>query len=174
MRIEARLPDAEALRRVILAPFEGAGVRVRFVDRSAGRPAQAELSQRCFQSLHEATGGSPLGAWAHWLCRLEGDGDAGRLDAPPIEVPELDFVRDLDHAGLLTLASLLQHGGLTASEHAELFLSPVAASARLLDRLAATGLIDREGGHGPEERYDANPVVAWRLAEILRAVNVLP
>ncbi|MEZ4586972.1 MAG: hypothetical protein R2909_11265 [Gemmatimonadales bacterium] len=65
----------------------------------------------------------------------------------PIETPAIDeVIEQLDGDDLFTLVAIMQHGSLTAEEHARVFQWPAATSRAELDDLLARELIEPDPG----------------------------
>ena len=174
-------PDLE---RVILARHQVSGFYLRFLPgevitrrrryRRASEPERQEMLRRSyFDSLSKASEGNILAAIFYWLKSLV-EARSDELVVSPLAELRLDFLRDAPVEKLLTLSMLIQHGNLTAAEHARIFGSATEESLAMLTHLANANLLTRDVSEDGAERFAVNRVIYIPLTRELRARNILP
>jgi hypothetical protein len=174
-------PDLE---RVILARHQVSGFDLRFLPdevitrrqryRRSSEPERQEMLRRSyFDSLSKASEGNILAAIFYWLNSLV-EARSDELVVRPLEELRFDFLRDAQLEKLLTLSMLIQHGNLTAAEHARIFGFATEESLAMLTHLVNVNLLTRDVSEDGVERFAVNRVIYIPLTRELRARNILP
>ena len=174
-------PDLE---QVILARHRMSGFGLRFLpdevitERRRYRLAseserQAMLRRSYFEAISNASEGNILAAIFYWLKSLVEAKD-NELIVRPLAELRFNFLRDAPVERLLTLSLLIQHGNLTAAEHAGIFGSAVEESLATFTHLANINLLTRDVSEDGVERFAVNRVIYIPLTKELRARNILP
>jgi hypothetical protein len=172
------------LERVILARHQVSGFDLRFLPdevitrrrhyRQASELERQEMMRRSyFESLSKASEGNILAAIFYWLKSLV-EARSDELVVSPLAELRLDFLQDAPVEKLLTLSMLIQHGNLTAAEHARIFGSATEESLAMLTHLANVNLLTRDVSEDGIERFAVNRVIYIPLTRELRARNILP
>jgi hypothetical protein len=172
------------LEQVILARHRMSGFELRFLPdevitqrrryRRASEPErQAILRRSYFETLSKASEGNILAAIFYWLKSLA-EAQSNELIVRPLAELRFDFLRDAPVERLLTLSALIQHGNLTAAEHAQIFGSVTEESLATLTHLANVNLLTRDVSEDGAERFSVNRVIYIPLTRELRARNILP
>jgi hypothetical protein len=172
------------LEQVILARHQVSGFDLRFLPdevieqrrkyrRAAEPERQAMLRRAFFEALSKASEGNILAAIFYWLKSLTGV-RGNELIVCPLEPLRFDFLRDLPVDQLLTLSMLIQHGNLTAAEHARIFGAEPDESLATLTHLANINLLTKGVNENGAERFAVNRVIYIPLTRELRARNILP
>lgn len=172
------------LEQVILARHQVSGFQLRFLpdeviqQRRKYRQAseaeqQAMLRAAFFDALGKASEGNILAAIFYWLKSLS-EMRGNELIVRPLERLRFDFLHDAPIEQLLTLSLLIQHGNLTANEHARIFGTDAGSSLAMLSYLTNINLLTREGTESSTERFAVNRVIYIPLTRELRAKNILP
>jgi Kef-type K+ transport system membrane component KefB len=176
--------SGQELGQVILSRHQVSGFDLRFLpdeimeQRSKYRKApekerQALLRGAYFDALSKASEGNILAAIFYWLkSLLELQGHA--LLISPLPRLNFDFLREMPVEKLLTLSMLIQHGNLTAPEHARIFRTDLRASLSTLTYLTNLNLLTNERGENGDECFAVNRVLYIPLTRELRARNILP
>jgi len=155
-RLDAASASPEAVREAILVRHNLSGLRLRFVPPAIERGWWARLKLRVrgradpattfFAALARESAGVFRTAFELWLGQIDSV-HAGTMVMKPIETPAIDeVIEQLDGDDLFTLVAIMQHGSLTAEEHARVFQWPAAASRAELDDLLARELIEVDPG----------------------------
>lgn len=174
-------PDLE---QVILARHQMSGFDLRFLPdevitrrrhyRRAPEPERQEALRRSyFEALSKASEGNILAAIFYWLKSLV-EAQNNELIVRPLAELRFDFLRDAPVERLLTLSVLIQHGNLTAAEHAQIFGFTTEESLVTLTHLANFNLLTRDLSEDGIERFAINRVIYIPLTRELRARNILP
>ncbi len=174
-------PDLE---HVILARHQVSGFDLRFLPdevieqrrryrRAAEAARRAMLRRAYFEALSKASEGNILAAIFYWLKSLL-KVERNELIVRPLAELRFDFLRDAPVEQLLTLSMLIQHGNLTAAEHAQIFgVSPEEGLATLT-HLSNINLLTQDGSEDGVEQFAVNRVIYIPLTRELRARNILP
>ena len=173
-RIHVGTATRDELRQAILRRHYLSGLRLHF----APPPPSPSLRHRLrhliggeadaeaifFDTLARESAGIYRTAFDIWLGQIEAI-EAGVLSLKPLVAPDLSrVIDDLDLDDLFTLVAILQHGSLTAEEHATIFQKSVAASRSQLDELLAREIIENDPGRqGLRVRPEAMRVVREAL-----------
>jgi hypothetical protein len=174
-------PDLE---QVILARHQMSGFDLRFLPdeaitqrrryRRASEPErQALLRRSYFEALSKASEGNILAGIFYWLKSLV-EAQSNELIVRPLAELRFDFLHDAPVERLLALSMLIQHGSLTAAEHAQIFGSATEESLALLTHLANVNLLTRDVSEDGAERFAVNRMIYIPLTRELRARNILP
>ncbi len=148
-RVNAMAVDAGDLESAIRLRHNFSGLRLQFSElpdrngarnklkRAAGLEDSAE--EVFFDSIYRLSGGVFRAAFELWQAQIERS-EAGILHMKhPVPPNYSQLLKAIDHDDIFTLHAILQHGSLTAAEHAAVFRTTKAESMRRLDHL-----IDRE------------------------------
>ena len=174
-------PDLE---QVILARHQVSGFDLRFLPdevieqrRSYRRASELErramLRRAYFEALSKASEGNILAAIFYWLKSLL-KVERNELVVRPLAELRFDFLRDAPVEQLLTLSMLIQHGNLSAAEHAQIFGALPEESLAMLTYLANINLLTRDLSEDGIEQFAVNRVIYIPLTRELRARNILP
>ncbi|MGE0555146.1 MAG: AAA family ATPase, partial [Gemmatimonadales bacterium] len=155
-RLDAASAAPAAVREAILVRHNLSGLRLRFVAAALQRGWWARLRLRVrgaddpeasfFAALARESAGVFRTAFELWLGQIDSV-HAGTMVMKPIETPAIDeVIEQLDGDDLFTLVAIMQHGSLTAEEHARVFQWPAATSRAELDDLLARELIEPDPG----------------------------
>jgi hypothetical protein len=153
-RLDAARASARAVRDAILVRHNLSGLRLRFVRPASERGRLARLRRRVrgaadpeqlfFDGLARESAGVFRTAFELWLGQIDAV-HAGTLVMKPMGAPDVDAViEQLDADDLFTLVAVMQHGSLTAEEHARVFRWNPEASRAQLDDLLAREIIEPE------------------------------
>jgi len=151
-RIDVAMTPAAAIRQAILVRHNLSGLRLRFTpalaDRSIGAALRRRLKQAgdaeeiFFARLARESAGVFRTAFEIWLGQIEAV-EAGTLVMKAMSAPDIGAViAGMDQDDLFTLLAIMQHGSLTADEHATVFQWTRAASRAELDDLLAREIIE--------------------------------
>ncbi|MCI0389746.1 MAG: hypothetical protein MOB07_13420 [Acidobacteria bacterium] len=174
-------PDLE---KVILARHKVSGFDLRFLPdefivqrrryRLASEPErQAMIRRAYFEALSKASEGNVLAAIFYWLKSLL-EVERNELIVRPLSELRFDFLHDVPVEQLLTLSMLIQHGNLTAAEHAQIFGAAPDESLAMLTHLANINLLTKDVSEDSIEHFAVNRVIYIPLTRELRARNILP
>lgn len=155
-RIHVGTATRDELRQAILQRHNLSGLRLHFAppppSPSLRRPlrhlirGEADAEAIFFDALARESAGIYRTAFDIWLGQIEAI-EAGVLSLKPLVTPDLSrVIDDLDLDDLFTLVAILQHGSLTAEEHAVIFQKSVATSRSQLDELLAREIIENDPG----------------------------
>ncbi len=135
---------------------------------------QQALAELYFDNLFVQSGGNMSTALFYWLSSLQSN-EAGAISVLPCTRLDTDFIKRLDTLYLFSLAEVLSHGGLTPTEHSELFNVDVLRSRIILEYLRQIRLLHGSG----EDRYDqphsytVNPLFYQPISSVLSAMHIL-
>ena len=171
-RINAGAVEQSHLQEAILMRHNLTGLRLRYLpprDARATRGLRRKLGlhlspeQIFFQALYRESEGLFRSAFELWLKHIE-PGQEGVVYVRPLEAPRYEsLLADLSLEELLTLQALLQHGSLTAEEHALVFGIEPATSLDRLEILEDRELIEPDPGR-PGFRVRPEAARAVRVA----------
>lgn len=176
--------DSRELAQVIMARHRVSGFGLRFTPdevmqqrrkyrQSDDDEQQDMLRQAYFESLGRASEGNILAAIFYWLKSLA-ELRGNELIVNPLKPLRFDFLREMPIAHLITLSLIIQHGNLTAAEHARILRTDVDASLAVLSHLTNINLLTSEMNDKGEERFAVSRVIYIPLTKELKAANVLP
>ncbi len=176
--LSAELPDPAPIAAAIRAWNAAAPAPVSYraakpTRRSERKPGQDLLEEEFLEILWKVAGGNLIAARLYWLDSLAWDVERERFRLAALYLPDMSVTRSLPRAQLYCLLSILQHGGLSADEHAEIYLTDPTFSRRTLEALVQTGLVDPLGDGTREARYDINPAADTRLVSTLEDLNLI-
>jgi hypothetical protein len=174
-------PDLE---QVILARHQMSGFDLRFLPdevieqrrkyrRASAPERQALLRRAYFEALSKASEGNILAAIFYWLKSLL-EVERNELIVRPLAELRFDFLREVAVEQLLTLSMLIQHGNLTAAEHAQIFGAMPEESLAMLTHLSNINLLTKDVSEDGIEQFAVNRVIYIPLTRELRARNILP
>lgn len=176
--------DSHELAQVILARHRVSGFGLRFTPdevmqqrrkyrQSDDDEQQSMLRHTYFESLGRASEGNILAAIFYWLKSLS-ELRGNELIVNPLKPLRFDFLREMPIAHLITLSLIIQHGNLTAAEHARILRTDVDASLAVLSHLTNINLLTSEMNDKGEGRFAVSRVIYIPLTKELKAANVLP
>jgi hypothetical protein len=151
-RIDVAMTPPAAIRQAIMVRHNLSGFRLRFTPALADRSIGAVLRRRLkrtgnpeeifFARLARESAGVFRTAFEIWLGQIEAV-EAGTLVMKAISAPDIGAViAGMDQDDLFALLAIMQHGSLTAEEHAAVFQWARAASRAELDDLLAREIIE--------------------------------
>ena len=171
-RINAGAVEQSHLQEAILMRHNLTGLRLHYLpprDARATSGLRRKLGlhlspeQIFFQALYRESEGLFRSAFELWLKHIE-PGQEGVVYVRPLEAPRYEsLLADLSLEELLTLQALLQHGSLTAEEHALVFGIEPATSLDRLEILEDRELIEPDPGR-PGFRVRPEAARAVRVA----------
>lgn len=177
-RIEAAAVRPAEIEEAILLRHRLSGLRlyVSAADESSHQPRwfpwlspAPEPERLVFRALHQRSQGIfrlALQTWLQSVQRIEG----GFVYVRPPAVPDASkSLADVADDSLFSLLALLQHGGLTAAEHAALFALPEPESQGRLDALLEAGLIEPD----PDAGFRVAPHATLEVERELTRRNLL-
>ncbi len=144
----------------------------RRLTRSA-QNAQHARANIFFHLLARHCAGNIRLALFYWLRSLDASATQGRqgLSVQPLQPIDTDFVHRLDLDQRLTLALLIQHGGLTLPEVISVTRMPHDQARSLLTNLLQTHLLSIE--RGQSDIYRVNSTLFPLIADHLRDLKML-
>ncbi len=173
-RINVSTASRDVLREAILGRHHLSGLRLHF----SRPPARTDWVGRArelltrdvpaeklfFDSLSAASDGVYRAAFDIWLGQVE-QAEGGVLRMAPIISPDVSrIIKEFDLADLFSLLAILQHGGLTAEEHARIFQISISAARAQMDELLAREIIEVEPeADGLRVRPEATRIVKEAL-----------
>ena len=148
-RINAMAVDASDLESAIRLRHNFSGLRLQFSEIAVRNDIRNKLQRLAgledsadeifFASIYQLSGGVFRSAFELWQAQIERS-EAGILHMKYPQPPNYSqLLKAIDHDDTFTLHAILQHGSITAAEHAAIFRTTEAESMRRLDHL-----IDRE------------------------------
>ena len=151
-RINLGVASRDDLRRAIELRHGVSGFAFRFGNPPLHHNPAKRLASRLrsnvngetlfFESLQKESAGLFRTALEIWSDRVERV-ESGIVYVKPAAQPDLStFAEALDIPSLFTLGALLQHGGLTVEEHADVFQQSITESRTQIDHLAAREIIE--------------------------------
>lgn len=179
-RINAATAARDDLRSAILCRHDLSGLRLEFAPPPTRRRTLAAVERLLrrapdpeaafFDVLSRESDGVFRTSFDIWLGYIDGV-QAGLLYMKPLGLPDLSpVIDDLSAADLFTLMAILQHGSLTAEEHAAVFEQPLPASRARIDELAAREIIEPDPGR---TGFRVRPKAARVVKEALYRRNLL-
>jgi len=175
---------SDELKQVILARHRVSGFSLRFLpddvmeQRRKYRQAdddekQMMLGESYYESLGRYSEGNILAAIFYWLKSLV-ELRGNELVVNPIRPLRFDFLREMPVTHLLTLSLIIQHGNLTAAEHARIMRTDISSSMAVLSYLKNINLLTSESNVKGEERFSVSRVIYIPLTKELKTANILP
>ena len=179
-RIHAGTATVEEIREAILVRHNLSGLRLRFepppLDERpapgiAGRVRPPRDPERAFfEMTARQSGGVYRTAFSIWLGHIAGIEDGLFTIKAPAAHDLGPVIAGLSLDDLFSVVALMQHGSLTAAEHALVFQQPVEASDAQIDELAARQIIARDPGR---PGYRVRPEAMSAVHEALFRRNLL-
>jgi hypothetical protein len=167
-RINASTATADEIRQAILIRHNLSGLRLRFEPPSTlsrqpfGRRIDPERA--FFEMTARYSAGVYRTAFSIWLGHIAEIRDGLFSVRAPEVLDLLPVIADLSPADLFSLVAFMQHGSLTAEEHAIVFQQRIDISSAQLDELAARDIIAADPGRpGYRVRPEAMSVVQEAL-----------
>lgn len=155
-RIGAGTATTDQIRQAILVRHNLSGLRLRFETPATLRGPMARLRVRFdgkldperafFEMAARQSGGVYRTAFNIWLGHIDGIRDGLCTIGAPATSDLAPLIEDLSLSDLFTLVALLQHGSLTAAEHAIVFQQPVETSRAQMDELIAREIVAQDPG----------------------------
>lgn len=179
-RIDAARASEAALRQAILVRHKLSGLRLQFAMPETRKGLIERLTSQLqkpldaegifFSSLARESNGIFRTAFEIWLSHIERI-EGGICYLKPIVHRDLTPITDhLQQSDLFSLVAVMQHGSLTADEHAKVFSQSRAESKSALDRLQAFELIEPDPFH---PGYRVRPEAIRIVRQALHAHNLL-
>ncbi len=151
-RIDTASVSGESLREAIMVRHDLSGLGLQFLPpprspvsallHRAGVRRDTDSERIFFQRLEDESSGVFRAAFETWLSQIEWV-HSNLLRVNPLGAPEIEpMVAELGQEDLFTLLAVMQHGSLTADEHARVFQQSPAASGADMDELIARELIE--------------------------------
>jgi len=167
--------DQQQIREILEMRHSRSGLTLKFLDEEEVERPQEELSSSFYKNLFAATGGNIAAALYYWLFSLEHDLATGGINVRPLGSVEVGHIRSLDRSYHFTLAEIVWHGGLSCSEHQELFLQTSAASRLQLEYLTQLSLLVTSGvdDEGFPEVYRLNPTYFKQVITLLESLHLI-
>jgi hypothetical protein len=155
-RLDAASASRDALRQAIMLRHNLSGLRLQFALPTARNQflgqvravfqGQADPEAIFFDTLAKESAGAFRTAFDIWLGQIERV-ESGLLYMKPLVSPDLSpLISALDVTDLFTLVAILQHGSLTAEEHARIFQKSVMTSLSQIDGLLAREIVEADPG----------------------------
>ena len=91
----------------------------------------------------------------------------------PLEELELEFLRDLPLTDLLSLAMLVEHGGLSAEHFSDILRIPYGEGRARLVHLERQGILNRNRRRNGGNVYAINQILYHPLVVQMRRRNLL-
>lgn len=153
-RIYAGTATAEEIRQAILVRHNLSGLRLRY-ERApdTGRPprgltdrrrARTDPERAFFEMVARQSGGVYRTAFSIWLGHIALIEDGLFTVKAPAAHDLAPVIAGLTLTDLFSVVALMQHGSLTAAEHALVFQQSVEASDAQIDELVARQIIGRD------------------------------
>lgn len=172
-RIETGHLSRRELEGAIMARHRATGYRLRFTGEERALEGNQEILQReFFDQLHRACGGNVFAAIFYWLRSVDGV-EEDVLLIKPLEELGLQFLRDLPLPDLLSLAMLVEHGGLSAEHFSDIFRIPSREGRARLAHLERQGILNRSRKGNGREVYAINQILYHPLVVQMRRRNLL-
>ncbi len=132
---------------------------------------QEKLSSEFFKKLEEYSEGNIISAMYYWLQSI--DSVKGNLITikPPRKLV-LGILNNIDPVYLLTIATILIHGWITAKEHAKIYNIPLEKSREILNYLASLNLIYHDQFEMYSYKYFLNKFVFRSVEKELIKRNI--
>ena len=151
-RLNAAGVSPEVLRDAILLRHNLSGLRLQFSQPPTDRTRAGKIKRLLddhsdpekifFAQMAVESAGIFRSAFEIWLAQIE-TALGGVIVMKPLTRPDLaPVIEALDLEDLFTLLTILQHGGLTAEEHAIIFQKGPAHSQMQMDELLAREIIE--------------------------------
>ncbi len=151
-RIYTASVSGESLRQATMVRHDLSGLGLQFLPpprspvsvflRRAGARREVDPERTFFQRLEDESSGVFRTAFEIWLSQIEWH-RTNLLRVNPLVAPEIEtIVASLGQEDLFNLLAVMQHGSLTADEHARVFRQSRDTSRAGLDALFARELIE--------------------------------
>ncbi|MBW3555154.1 MAG: ATP-binding protein, partial [Gemmatimonadetes bacterium] len=178
--IYAGTATAEEIRQAILVRHNLSGLRLRYEPAPDGGRAAGGLAGRVrrpgdperafFEMAARQSGGVYRTAFSIWLGHIAQIEDGLFTVKPPAAHDLAPVIAGLTLTDLFSVVALMQHGSLTASEHALVFQQSVEASDAQIDELVARQIIARDPSR---PGYRVRPEAMSAVREALFRRNLL-
>ncbi len=155
-RINAMSVRREHITNAILQRHNLSGLRLEFAPLPEGDPRIGRLrkfvglehdaQELFFDGIYEQSEGifrSAFELWQDCIERVEGGVVHMRQSLDPDYRP---LLREFEQEDMFTLQAVLQHGGLTEDELAQIFGSPLSESQRRVEKLRALDILEPDPG----------------------------
>ncbi len=145
--------------------------RSRIFKAKSEKEEQEKLSVEFFKKLEEYSEGNIISAMYYWLQSI--DKVKGNLITikPPRKLV-LGILNNIDPVYLLTLATILIHGWITAKEHAKIYNMSIEKSREILNYLASLNLIYHDQFEMYSYKYFLNKFVFRSVEKELIKRNI--
>ncbi len=169
-RIETGHLSSQELEGAVMARHRVTGYRLRFID-GKREGEQESLRRDFFDRLNRACGGNVFSAIFYWLRSVEKvEGDV--LVIKPLEELKLEFLHILPLGDLLSLAMLIQHGGLSAEHFSAVFRITRGEGKTRLTHLERMGVLKRVEETSGNDLYAANQILYQPIILLLKRRNL--
>ena len=150
-RIYTASVSGESLREAIMVRHDLSGLGLQFLPpprppgsvllRRAGAGRKVDPEQNFFQRLEDESSGVFRTAFEIWLSQIEWH-RSNLLRVNPLVAPKIEpIIASLSQEDLFNLLAVMQHGSLTADEHARVFRQSRETSRADMDELFTRDLI---------------------------------
>ena len=139
----------------------------KFKKLSSDEARQAFLADIFFDDLHEIANGNIAVAMLFWITAIKEIRKDQLVLHSILRWDQLPF-QNLPADELFTFAAIIQHDGLTVSQHSEVFYQDVSKSQALLNRMMnnRTLIVD-------EMEYSIQPILYRPIVQVLKNKNIL-
>lgn len=180
-RINASTATRDDLKQAILLRHNLSGLRLQYLPPNSQSDSwlnrlkkrfrgERDPEEIFFDELAKESSGVYRTAFKIWLGQIE-SAQAGTLYMKPLEHTDLTpIANDLDIDDLFTLVAILQHGSLTAEEHATIFQKNLFASRSQIDELLSREIIEQDPGRSG---FRVRPEAMRLVKETLYRRNML-
>lgn len=180
-RINASTATRDDLKQAILLRHNLSGLRLQYLPPNSQSDTwlnrlkkrfrgERDPEEIFFDELAKESSGVYRTAFKIWLGQIE-SAQAGTLYMKPLQTTDLTpIANDLDIEDLFTLVAILQHGSLTAEEHATIFQKNLFASRSQIDELLSREIIERDPGRSG---FRVRPEAMRLVKETLYRRNLL-
>lgn len=129
--------------------------------------AREYLKNAYFEDLTDLSEGNASIAMIFWLRSIR-DFDDTHFYIKPLEITSVEMIQELKPEVLFTLATIVLHDTLTASELSEVLLFTEQESRLMLVRLKTRGLLRQDG-----DRYFVNQLMYRQIVRVLKERNII-
>ena len=169
-RIETGHLSSQELEGAVMARHRVTGYRLRFIG-GGKEDEQDSLRRDFFDQLNRACGGNVFSAIFYWLHSVEKvEGDV--LVIKPLEELKLEFLQILPLGELLSLAMIIQHGGLSTEQFSTVFRITCGEGKARLTHLERLGVLKRAEGASGNDLYAVNPILYQPIVMLLKRRNL--
>ncbi len=167
--------DVDQLRAILEGRHAQTARPLEFIAANGKDSSQEGLAKAFYADLFAATGGNIIAAFYYWLLCLEESSSAETVRIKPLGAIGADYLRSLDRGYHFSLAEVIWHGGLTCSEHQQIFLLSEPASRLQLTYLEELSLLVTDGteASGDPLLYRLNPVYYKQVVALLESLHLL-